>query len=86
MVDLELEDSAGYINFYLTITALAAHGNESNIGTYVCDRQEIENEFTVHKTWKKPNEVGWLQVFDCNLIHHFFLFKQLTSSLSRFPG
>ena len=61
-IELELEDHAGFIAFYMTITALVLPGSESDLSTHICNRQEVENEFAIKRTWRKPDEIGWLQV------------------------
>ena len=62
MIELTLEDSAGFICFYMTITALDVTSGESDLPKRGNNRQEIEDEFTISRTWRKPDEIGWLQV------------------------
>ena len=50
----------------MTLTALGYSGSESELPNRGCNRQEIENEFNLRRTWIKPDEIGWLQV--CYLV------------------
>ena len=83
LIELELEDQAGYLTFYLTVTALAFYGSESDNATHVCNRQEIEAEFSIRETWKKPDRIGWLKV-SCFLFFFIFIFCFLYFYISFF--
>ena len=65
-VQVELEDNAGLVSFYMTITALSVPGSVSDLSLYMDQsrnmREEHERDFTLKKTWKKIDEIGWLQV------------------------
>lgn len=71
---MDLEDKAGNITFYMTITAICMPGCESDMTSYLEKphaRHLLEDKFSLKHTAKNTDEIGWLQVTSNYLNLHF---------------
>jgi len=60
--ELQLEDCAGAICFYFTITGSGLSESESSPAKRASNRQEIQDMFLLRRTWKNPDLIGWLKI------------------------
>ena len=78
-LEAELEDKAGFVCLYLTVTALCASGSESDLDTVHRETDSKRNEqvqqYSLIKTFKAVDEIGWLQVIVIGLSNRIILLR-----------